>query len=177
MFTNSTDSQQLRRFASPAHPSLFISLCNHSILIADSSNTSRGSHRVGDGFILVHPIAPRPGRERSKTAVPNPSPSTPKGKSKASQSGKTEPAGAFLLAFVSLFHRVLECGHFKWLDPELWAAECRKARGPAIVSLDYPPSPSDAALAYLPSQYLPPSPSQLPALPPSQLYPPPPDVL
>ncbi|KAK6997454.1 hypothetical protein R3P38DRAFT_3285823 [Favolaschia claudopus] len=45
------------------------------------------------------------------------------------------PPGSFLqrckfLLFVSLFHRVLECGHFKWLDPELWAAERRKARGP-----------------------------------------------
>ncbi|KAK7053511.1 hypothetical protein R3P38DRAFT_3170856 [Favolaschia claudopus] len=90
-----------------------------------------------------------------------------------------------LFPFVSLFHRVLECGHFQWLDPELWAAERRKARGPGYgappdLSLDNPPSPSftlDPALVYLPSQYLPPPPSQLLALPPSQLYPPPPDVL
>ncbi|KAK7002397.1 hypothetical protein R3P38DRAFT_3215552 [Favolaschia claudopus] len=67
----------------------------------------------------------------------------------------------------------------------LWVAERRKAQGPAYgappdLPPDNPPSPSftlDPALAYLPSQYLPPPPSQLPALPPSQLYPPPPDVL
>ncbi|KAK7024011.1 hypothetical protein R3P38DRAFT_2955830 [Favolaschia claudopus] len=93
-------------------------------------------------------------------------------------SGRNEPYHRDLR-----FNACDECGHFKWLDPELWAAaERRKSQGPAYgappdLPPDNPPSSSftlDPALAYPPSQYLPPPPSQLPALPPSQLYPPPP---
>ncbi|KAK6971315.1 hypothetical protein R3P38DRAFT_3298087 [Favolaschia claudopus] len=93
-------------------------------------------------------------------------------------SGRNEPYHRDLR-----FNACDECGHFKWLDPELWAAaERRKSQGPAYgappdLPPNNPPSPNftlDPALAYPPSQYLPPPPSQLPALPPSQLYPPPP---
>ncbi|KAK7036150.1 hypothetical protein R3P38DRAFT_3183943 [Favolaschia claudopus] len=107
------------------------------------------------------------------------------GKARALPLGSLLQCCKFLFAFVSLFHRVLECGHFKWLDPELWTAERRKAQrlaygAPPDLPPYKPPSPSftlGPALAYPPSQYLPPPPFQLPALPPSQLYPPPPDVL
>ncbi|KAK7018934.1 hypothetical protein R3P38DRAFT_3359765 [Favolaschia claudopus] len=93
-------------------------------------------------------------------------------------SGRNEPYHRDLR-----FNACDECGHFKWLDPDLWAAaEHRKAQGPAYgappdLPPDNPPGPSftlDPTLAYPPSQCLPPPPSQLPALPPSQLYPPPP---
>ncbi|KAK6987827.1 hypothetical protein R3P38DRAFT_3229987 [Favolaschia claudopus] len=102
-------------------------------------------------------------------------------------SGKNEP-----------FHRHLrfqsceDCGHFKWLDPELWAAaQRRKAQAPAYgAPPDFPPDnpphappgPSfalDPALSFSsgPSGSPTSPPSHSPVFPTSQSHPPPPPSL